>query len=524
MRRKYIPKKKLTDKLGQAVDDLVRIFSPKRAYGREAYRFASKHMFSSYSGASSGRPNGSWIGTDNSADSDLIPELDTLRERSRDMVRNDPIASAVIESMTLGDIGTGLRPQSRLNADILGIEPDEAEIIQREQEHAWSNWIPYADASQISDFYELQTLTDRQVLENGEAIFLIRRYQDGRGKYKIYLQAIEGDRMSTPSDLAINKNMDIRGGVQYGKRNQPIKYWIRKAHPGSSGKFYTAKAEEYISVDPYDKFGNPNILHLYFVKRPGQSRGIPFLTPILMLMKDYGEYREAEIVAKRVRSCFALLIRATDPIAAARGGATSTNADGQRIQEIEPGMVKYLGPGEDVTTVEPDKQSDKSYEFMERMQREAFAALGMPYEVMAKDFSGTTYTSGRMALLEAWRYFTVRQEWYNVKLNRPVWNMVQEQAYLEGDLSIDNFYEKREEWTRTIWVPQGRKWVDPLKEVNAQIKANNNYLGTIDDSQKSQGKNYEDAIVQRVREKKLIQTEEKKAGLETITEGNPNEN
>jgi len=523
MRKKFRPKKKLTDRLARGLDNFIRIFSPRMAYAREAYRFASEHMFSSYSGASSARPNGSWIGTDNSADSDLIPELDTLRERSRDMVRNDPIASAVIEAMTLGDIGTGIRPQSRLNNIMLGISDTQAQTVQREQEHAWEKWVPYADASQISDFYELQTLADRQILENGEAIFLIRRYQDGRGRYKLYLQSIESDRLDTPGDLGRAEGVNIRGGVEYGKRNQPIRYWIRKSHPGSSGKFYSPDSQEYISVEPFDRFGNPNILHLYFVKRPGQSRGVPFLTPILMLLRDYGEYREAEIVAKRVRACFSMLVTTTDPYGASRGAANTTNASGQRIEEMEPGMVKYLGPGEDITTIEPDKQADKSYEFMERLQREAFAALGMPYEVMAKDFSGTTYTSGRMALLEAWRYFQVRQEWLNFKMNRPVWGMVQEQAYLSGDVSINNFYEMREEWTRTVWIPQGRQWVDPLKEVKAHVEAVNNYLGTIDDSTKSQGKNYEDTITQRGREKKLIKSVEQNNSV-PITEGNQNEN
>lgn len=492
----------LSDKISEKIDGFVNLFSPRKAYQREAFRYARRSMFSSYRGASTSRLFEHWMGTEKSADSDIIPELDRLRERSRDAERNIAIASAVIESLEIGDVGTGIRPQSRLQEQFLDIDENRASELQNEMEHAWEKWIPYADASEHQNFYELQALADRQWVVNGEALFLVRRYR-GRGPYDIYLQPIESDRLSTPGNFLRDKNRNIHGGIEIGERNQPVRYWIRKSHPGHTGAFYNPDADHYMAVEPYDEFGNPNILHIYKINRPGQSRGIPILAPILDLMKNYGEYREADIVAKRVRACFSVLIETPDPYSAAEGAYDETNNDGQRLEELEPGIIERMGPGENVKTLEPDKYADNTTKVLEGMIREATGALGLPYEVVQKDFSGTTYTSGRMALLEAWRYFQVRQKILDSHLNIPVYDMVQEQAYLSNDLSIDNFYANRFEYTRSIWIPQGRQWVNPLQESRAAQVAIDSDIDTIDNVVKSQGQNYEDVLKQRARERAL---------------------
>ena len=132
--------------------------------------------------------------------------------------------------------------------------------------------------------------------------------------------------------------------------------------------------------------------------------------------------------------------------------------------------------------------------------------------MVAKDFSKTNYSSARAALLEARRYFKMRQEWLSRKLCQPVWEMVLEEAYLKGELKADTFYEMKEYWTGASWIAPGWEWVDPLKEAQAAEVGLKNGIITYSDLYASEGKDWEESLEQRKREQDKI----KELGLEGV--------
>ena len=91
------------------VDDFIGVFSPYAAAKRKYFRFLTKSLLGSYRGADIGRLRGSWIPGGGSADSDLHPDLSRLRERSRDLIRNDGIASGAIDTVITNIIGFNRR-------------------------------------------------------------------------------------------------------------------------------------------------------------------------------------------------------------------------------------------------------------------------------------------------------------------------------------------------------------------------------------------------------------------------------
>jgi lambda family phage portal protein len=150
--------------------------------------------------------------------------------------------------------------------------------------------------------------------------------------------------------------------------------------------------------------------------------------------------------------------------------------------------------------------------FVERILKAISAALGLPYELVAKDFSKTNYSSARAALLEARRYFKMRQEWLARKLCQPVWEMVLEEAYLKRDLKADTFLKMKEYWTQSSWIAPGWEWVDPLKEAQAAEVGLKNGITTYSDLYASEGKDWEESLEQRKREQAKI----KELGLEDV--------
>jgi lambda family phage portal protein len=400
--------------------------------------------------------------------------------------------------MTTNVIGTGIRPQCRVDKDSLGISEKSADNFQRKAERIWKLWTPYADAGERMDFYEIQQLVDRQILENGEAIIVpLMLKQKGR-PYSLALQLIESDRLDTP----IGKRGDkaIRSGVRIGEKGEPLSYFIKKTHPGDIRHRLTEDANQYTEIQARSSMGRKNIFHLYYVLRSGQTRGVPFFAPVLTYFKDLAEYAEAELVAARIAACFSLFITSESSMDVAVNSAYEKNQSGQMIESLEPGMIKHLMPGESITSFNPQRPSATFEPFVDRILRAISAALGLPYELVAKDFSKTNYSSARAALLEARRYFKVRQEWLAQKLCQPVWEMLLEEAYLRGELKANNFYDKRLDWVRARWIAPGWSWVDPLKEVKASKEAITGNISSLADEAAGQGKDWEEILEQRARE------------------------
>ncbi|KKM60033.1 hypothetical protein LCGC14_1545900, partial [marine sediment metagenome] len=145
--------------------------------------------------------------------------------------------------------------------------------------------------------------------------------------------------------------------------------------------------------------------------------------------------------------------------------------------------------------------------FIETMMRIVGVAIGLPYELLIKDFSKTNYSSARAALLEGRRMFTQWRNWLARKLCQPVYEMVLEEAFLRGMFDAKNFYELKHEYCRSIWIGGGWGWVDPVKEIEASRMAIDYGLSTLAEEAAGQGRDWEEIIEQRKKEETFIENE-----------------
>ncbi len=497
---------KWIDKAASGFDGAIGFLSPKAGIKRQMYRDTIKRrqQFGAYRGAEQS-PFSSWFNRGGSADETIIPDLPTLRERSRALNRNDGHAAGVTSTMVTNVVGTGIRPQSRVDYRTLGITEKEASSFQKLSERAWKRWVSIADASGRMDFYEIQQLVERQILENGEAIIVPTMVKDKTRRYSLALQVIEADRLCTPPDKRGDKS--IRAGIKLGENGEPVAYYIKKTHPGDYHFGDRKESHKYVEIPARNKAGRKNVIHLYYAQRGGQTRGLPFFTPVLNYFKDLSDYMDSELVAAKINSCYALII--TSELSGGGEGRSkedfNTRKDGKITEMFEPGMIKHLRPGESAESFNPQRPTATFDPFVERCLRTISTGLGLPYELVAKDFSKTNYSSARAALLEARRYFKARQEWLARKLCQPIWEMVQEEAYLRGDLSLPGegesfFMADPESWTKASWIAPGWEWVDPFKEAKAADVSLKNGVTTYADICASKGQDWEESFEQRKRE------------------------
>lgn len=512
MREVRFPAKKIIERFSEGLDSVIGLFSPRKEYQRKMYRFVNKvALRGGYGGAEVNRLNNNWVPKGGSADEDLLPDLDRLRERSRDLNRNDSVASGITSTMLSNTIGTGICPQCTIDGEALGLEPEAVTTFQKQIERVWDKWSPFADAGNRMSFYEIQHLVERQVLENGEGLIIPVMIDEPGRPYFLALNIIESDRLETPSDKRSDKA--IRRGVEIGERGQPIAYWICKTHPGDiTYNKRTPDSREYIRYEAFNKYGRRNIFHLYHVKRPGQTRGEPFFSPVINRFKDLAEYMESELVAARVAACFSIFVKSEEALAYSTGASKETNARGQRVESVEPGMIKYLLPGESVETANPNRPSAQFDPFVDKVLRFIGAGLGLPYELVIRDFSKTNYSSARAAILEARKFFQYRQQWSASKYCQPTWEMLLDEAILRGEVDAPSYFERRLDYTSAKWIAPGWGYIDPEAEINASLDAVSGNISTLADECAVHGKDWETILKQRAREEKL----RKELGLDRI--------
>lgn len=454
-----------------------------------------QYAFRGYQGASKKRGYSAWSPGSGSADYDILEDLEELRARSRDLIRNDPHASGLADTWVSNIVGAGLRPQCRIQAEPLGISEAQAEEFRRKAEAIFDQFWKRADAAGLLTFGEIQGLAVRQVFENGD-VFLIPRPNPDIFP-SLQLQVVEADRVMTP--LAKVADLYIRDGIRINDRGEHISAWIKNTHPGD--ELGRIKWEDFIEVPFWDaETGLQNIFHLMISRRPGQSRGVPALAPAMLLFRDLQQYFRAELTAAKVAACYAVFITTPDPLGLAAQSSTYNSSTAKREEALEVGMMKYLAPGETVSTANPGRPNTAFDQFVMRILRAIGTTIGAPYEVVSQDFSQTTYTSGRMALNEVRRTYTAWKAWLVEKFCQPIYERIIEEAYLSGELVAPRFDELRDLYCQARWVGPGWTWVDPQKEVAATIEALGANLTTLADEAAARGLDWEEVLEQRARE------------------------
>lgn len=490
------------------LDKAISYLSPRLGLRRLAARVAAS-AYPAYRGAESSRLRSDWALSLTQPTPEFY-DLDRMRERSRDLNRSDPVASGATETMALNIVGQGLKPQSGLRAEVLGIGAAQAQELRRQAETLWEQWSVWADNGNRLHFSDLQFMALRKVIEDGEVLVLPTWAEDSWRPLKRTLELIEADRLAPPSGFSSKAPY----GIELGSRMEPQKYWIRKAQ----ANWFAQARTEYIGVPARDGRGRPLVLHIFPGKRPGQLRGTPYFAPVLSYFKDLADYLEAEVVAARVAACLAVFITKADAYGGMTAAATGVESGtGARVQGIEPGLISYLNLGEDIKVVDPKRGGETFASFTEQMLRIIGASLGLPYELLMKDFSKTNYSSARAAILEGRRLFSNWRFWLSRHFCQPIWELVLEEAYLRNLFPAKDFYENRAEYCRAQWIGGSWGWVDPVKEVQASKLAIDYGLSTLAEETAGQGRDWEEVLEQKKRE----EDKARELGLNLSTGGGP---
>ncbi len=453
------------------LDRAIAAVAPRMAVRRLQAR-AMLALAGGYTGARIDRASLSgWRAQAGGPELDIVGDLPALRARSRDLVRNVPIAAGAIGTQVSHAVGTGLSMSPTPDAAFLGLDATAAEAWQVATQREYELWAesPDCDAARQLNIYGIQRLAFRSALESGDTFVLTPTMQRANRPYQLTLQVIEADRVCNPN-YAVDSDRVVAGIERAGPGGEAIACHIADRHPGELRRRGTTWTRY---VYRGNATGRRNVLHLFEPTRPGQVRGVPVLAPIIEPLKQLGRYTDAELQAAVTSGLFSVFVK-MDPEAFTEmfdGPAQDTivNAAKGWSGEMESGRAINLLPGEDITTANPGRPNAAFDPFVQAILQQIGMALEIPYEALTMHFS-SSYSAARAALLSAWRFFRARRDWLATYLCQPVYELFLEEAVASGRIAAPGFFGDpavRAAWCKAQWTGDGPGSIDPVKEIAA---------------------------------------------------------
>lgn len=373
----------------------------------------------------------------------------TAARRAGWYARNNPWVAAAVDSLVGNVVGAGIKPHS--------IHPDRA--VRERLQTLWLRWTEQADPGRLADAYGLQGMAVRAMIESGESFARLKVAPDPGGTVPLEIELL--DREQIPSDLhrEIGGGARIRAGIEFDSAGRRVACWVLSSRPGDP---FGSLRTEPLRVPAAD------CLHLFKPLAAGQLRGITWLAPVLLRLHELDQFEDAALVKAKVAALFTGFI--TDPDGTV-GGLSGTNTGSVLQVGMEPGSLIPLPPGADIRFSTPTE--NESYgPFVKNHLRAIAAGMGLPYELVSGDLEGVTYSSIRAGLIEFRR--RVEQLQHNVVVHqfcRPVWERFVRLAVLSGHLPARDFDRDPAAYLACEWLPPKFDYVDPKKDVEAEILA-----------------------------------------------------
>ncbi|MBP1806468.1 phage portal protein [Rubellimicrobium aerolatum] len=430
------------------LDEAIARVSPRWARRRFAERVALSVTRRGYDAAARGRGTDGWRTAGTSADAEIGAAGGTLRDRMRDLVRNDPLAAQALQVLVNNIVGPGIRPRARTG--------DKA--LDKKVNDLWKVWSKQCDAHGHTDVYGLQALAVREMLEGGDAFALRRPMPAGRGlTVPLQIEIREADHLDGSKSAQEATGARISQGIETDRTGRRSAYWMFPEHPGER----TPLARSLQSV----RIPATQVAHL-FERQRIQSRGTPWGVPAIRSLRDLGDWHHAELLRKKTEACLVgVVIREDD---ATPNGTTGRGLNGRLVdgsgnvvEEFSPGMLAYANGGEDVKFNQPAATGGVAE--WNRVQMHIVAAgWRVPYALMTGDMSQANFASNRIGLNE-FRRMVDQLQWKTVipMFCEPMWRWFVEAAQLAGLLPDRPIPAE--------WATPRFESVNPLQDVAADL-------------------------------------------------------
>lgn len=423
-----------------------------------------------------------------SANAEIYPSIQALRNTSRALVRNNPyVFDAIVRKLPNNIVGFGIVP-----TPISTSQPQLKKIKK-----VWNDWANsrMCDYEEHSNFYGLQKMVMRTVAESGECIIRKRIIKGDKVPLNLQIQVLEPDYIDTlKHSIRLENNGNyVFYGIEYTPEGKVVAYWLYDEHPGENITFkLNVKSQRYPIED---------IIHVFEKLRPQQARGVPFGVSSYNRTHDLDDFQDAQLYRQKVAACWSVFIRQTNPVI-----GTPPSADDDSLSRVEPGMIYKMNPGEEITFGSPPP-AEGYRDYTTTVLGEISHGFGMDMISFTGDYSQVNFSSGRMAWLDFHRNISDWQ--WNMIIPMfcdRVWEWFTEMAAIYG-------YVKPGAKVAVNWTVPKREMIDPTKEIKASIESFQKGLMPWSDVVQEAGYNPDEQLEKMKADKEAFE----KAGLPIYT-------
>ena len=443
----------------------------------------------SYTGANTGRLFADFLTTSTSADAEIKDNIRILRDRARELARNDSYINRYLNLMVSNVIGKhGVRISSKSRNDNGTLDLAANQLIEK----AWKEWSQIGNCTTNGrlSFLDCQKIFIESLCRDGEV--LIRKIKVPDSQFGFQLQFLEADHLDEQKNENNKTNGNkIKMGVEVDKYDKPVAYHLFKEHPYSN---------TYMSSSKHIRVPADQIIHAYLPQRAEQTRGVSLVATVMANIKMYSGYLEAEVVAARVG-------------ASKMGFFTSSDGDGyvgdgemedsySPSMNAQAGVFEQLPAGMDFKAFDPTHPTSAFDSFTTSVLRSIASGLNISYHSLSNDLTSVNYSSIRQGALEDRSMYQIYQQFVIEHFINPVFKSWLEMAISTGNINLP--IGKFDKFANAInYIPRSFSWIDPLKEMQANVIGLQNGTLSYSDISASYGRDVEELFEQHQKEIEL---------------------
>lgn len=450
-----------------------------------------------YQGANTGRLFSDFLQTSTSADAELKDQLRLLRDRSRDLARNDSYVKRYLNLMQSNIVGSnGIRLSMKARNDDGTLDLD----ANREIERQWHKWCKKGNCTTNGrlSFIDCQKLFVESLCRDGEV--LIRHVQSRDSEFGYKIEFLEADHLDEKKNEDAKGNTNkIKMGVELDGNKKPVAYYLYKNHPFDNTYEHTQK---------HIRINADELIHAYISERPEQNRGVPLTASSMPNIKLLNGYLEAEIVAARTAASKMGFFTSPDGDQYVGDGEDD---DYVPIMNAEAGTFEQLPNGMDFKEFDPSHPTNAFESFTTQVLRSIASGLNISYHALTNDLSSVNYSSLRAGALEDREMYRLYQRFTIDHFIRPVFERWLMMAMSSGSIvtpptNLPLPISRYDKFSLSAnFIPRSFSWVDPQKEMMAAIRGMQAGLVTFQDVQANYGRDVEELFEIHEREEKLAE-------------------
>ena len=429
------------------LDRAISWVAPAAGVARLRKRAAIELMTRGYDGADHSRLKHSWNAQSTSADTEIGAAGRLLRDRMRDLVRNNSHAANALGVLVTHAVGDGIVPRTK-NVKVNKL---------------FDEWSKRCDADENLDFFGIQSLAVREMFESGDGIIRRRHRKMSDGlPLPMQLQVLECDHLDTSRESAMSGRRIIQG-IEFDAINRRQAYWMFPTHPGS--RSYDPASTWVSSAVPASE-----VIH-FFEKQRTQVRGAPWGAPAISDLHELAAYDRAERERKRLEACLVGVMTGGEdgdmagvPLKTADGDILPPGIYDQRglaVERFAPGMFYNAVGGRDIKFSQP--AATGSYDAYKTASLHTIAAgFRVPHALLSGRLDKVNYSSSKIGI-EGFKKTISALQWQVIipMLCEPLWQWFLEAAFQAGKISHMNH--------PAVWSPPRFYSADPGRDVAAKL-------------------------------------------------------